>query len=152
MFLNLHEVPLTLSAAAETCQQLLKITDGLSRVGSGWDVKTLYVHCEAFVREDRWRALVSWHWSSFEGSLHVHVDAQHSGHQLLLVLLQTHEDIQDWSTAPIYPGGKQAGGAEPGREGLVVVQLQLTGKPKVLQVRRGVTGQPNVTLILNEAG
>lgn len=58
--------------------------------------------------------------------MHVHVDAQ----QLLLILVQTHEDIQDCRAAPIHPGGKQFGGAELGGERLAVVQLQLTGKPR----------------------
>lgn len=131
MFLNLHEVPLTLSAAAETCQQFLGAADDFSRVSSRWNIKTICVHCKACCGEDWWRALVLWHLSTFEGSLQVHVDTQHSGQQLLLVLVQTHEDILDWRTAPIHQVGKHAGGAELGREGLVVVQLQLAGKPRV---------------------
>lgn len=61
--------------------------------------------------------------------MQVHVDAQRPGQQLVLVLIEAREGIQDGGTAPVHPGGKQVGRADVGGEGLVVVELQLAGKP-----------------------
>lgn len=72
---------------------------------------------------------------SSEGALQVHVYAQHPGQQLLLVLIEALERIEDGGAAPVHPGGKQAGGAELGCQGLVVVELQLARKP-AMRIRR----------------
>lgn len=93
--------------------------DDFSTVDSRWE--TIDLHREAFWWEDGWRTLVWWHWFSSEGSLQVHVDAQCSRQQLLLVVVETHECIEDWRTAPIHPCVQQVAGAELGCKKLVVV-------------------------------
>ena len=107
------------TAASETCQKPLRAADGW--VGNRSNIETASVHCEAFLVEVWWRALIWWHRFCFEGALQVHVDAQHSRQQLPLVLVKTCEDVQDWRTALIHPGREQAGGADLGWEGPVVV-------------------------------
>lgn len=120
MFLPINQFSAT-AAASENCQKLLRAADGFSWVGNRRNIDTASVHSEAFWVEDGWRALIRWHRFSFEGALQIHVDAQHSRQQLSLVLVETCEDIQDWRATLVHPGGKQAGGADLGWEGLVVV-------------------------------
>lgn len=79
------------------------------------------MHYEAVCGRDEWRELICWPGSSFEGSLQVHVDTQHFRHQLPLILVEALKDILKRRTAPVHPGGKQAGGAEAGGEILVMV-------------------------------
>lgn len=86
------------------------------------------MHDETSRREDGGRRLRQ-HGVRPEGAPQVHVDAQRPGQQLLLVLIEAREGIQDGGAAPVHPGGKQVGGADVGCEGLVVVELQLAGKP-----------------------
>lgn len=82
-----------------------------------------------------WGTLIGWHGFGSEGALQVHVDAQHSGQQLPLVLVETHEGVEDRRAAAVHPGGKQAaGGADVGREGVVVVELQLTREPVAISI------------------
>lgn len=80
-------------------------------------------HDQTFRREDGWRRGRQQGVPSV-GALQVHVDTQ-----LLLVLIEAHKRIDEGGTALVHPGGKQVGGADVGRQGLVVVELQLTRKP-----------------------
>lgn len=89
---------------------------------------TTAFHDQTFSREDGWRRGRQPGVSSV-GALQVHVDAQCPGQQLVLVLVEAHECIDDGGTAAVHPGGNQVGGADVGCKGLVVVELQLAGKP-----------------------
>lgn len=99
-------------------------TAAVSTVSRG----TTAFHDQPFRREDGRRGGRQQAVSSV-GALQVHVDAQRPGQQLVLVLIEAHECVDDGGTAPVHPGGKQVGGADVGCKGLVVVELQLAGKP-----------------------
>lgn len=75
--------------------------------------RTTAFHDQTFRREDGWRRGRQQGVSSV-GALQVHVDTQRPGQQLVLVLIEAHERIDDGGTAPVYPGGKQVGGADVG--------------------------------------
>lgn len=90
--------------------------------------RTTAFHDQTFRREDGWRRGRQQGVSSV-GALQVHVDTQRPGQQLVLVLVEAHERIDDGGTASIHPRWKQVGGADVGRKGLVVAELQLARKP-----------------------
>lgn len=70
-----------------------------------------------------------------EGALQVHVEAQTSGQQLPLVLVQAPEGVQHGGAAAVHPGGEQAAGrVDVGRERLVVVELQLAREPAAISI------------------
>lgn len=102
------------------CSRNLSHADGLSAIGSMW--KTTQAGLETLILQ---------HWVRSKGALQVHVDAQASGHQLLLVLLEASKGIEHGRTAPVHPGGKQVAGAHLGCEELVVAHLQVTWNPAV---------------------
>lgn len=83
------------------------------------------MHDETSRREDGGRGRRQQQGVRSEGALQVHVDTQ----QLVLVLVEACEGIQDGGAAAVHPGGKQVGRADVGCKGLVVVELQLAGKP-----------------------
>lgn len=99
------------------------------------------MHDETSRREDGGRRRRQQQGVRSEGALQVHVDAQRPGQQLVLVLVEACEGVQDGGTASVHPGWKQVGRADVGCEGLVVVELQLAGKPARARAGRHSKGR-----------